>query len=109
MIELKEQYVVDREGKRVAVILDIEEYNRLLEWIADQEDIIAVKAASASDETGIPLEQAIAEIERSAKGTIPSCSCQNRVSNCPASLNVTGSVSMRFCVSWLATHGLRAV
>ncbi len=67
MIELKEQYVVDREGKRVAVILDIEEYNRLLEWIADQEDILAVKAASASGEKGIPLEQAIAEIERDAK------------------------------------------
>ncbi len=67
MIDLKERYVVDREGKRVAVILDIEEYNRLLEWIADQEDAQAINAALASGEEGVPLEQAINEIEREAK------------------------------------------
>ncbi len=67
MIDLKEQYVVDREGKRVAVILDIEEYNRLLEWIADQEDARAVQTALASGEQGMPLEQAIAEVEREAE------------------------------------------
>ncbi len=67
MIELREQYVVNQEGKRVAVILDIEEYNRLLEWIADQEDNRAVEAALASGEQGMPLEQAIREIEREAE------------------------------------------
>ncbi len=67
MIELKERFVVDEQGKRVAVILDIEEYNRLLEWIADQEDARAVDQAVASGEKGIPLEDAIREIDRDAK------------------------------------------
>ncbi len=67
MIELKERFVVDEQGRRVAVILDIEEYNRLLEWIADQEDNRAVQEALAFGEKGIPLEQAITEIERQAK------------------------------------------
>jgi PHD/YefM family antitoxin component YafN of YafNO toxin-antitoxin module len=67
MIELKERFVVDEQGKRVAVILDIEEYNRLLEWIEEQEDARAVNEALASGEKGIPLEEVITQIERGAE------------------------------------------
>ena len=34
-MDLREQYVVDRDGKRTAVILPIEQYERLLEDLHD--------------------------------------------------------------------------
>jgi len=58
------QFIVNERGEKVAVVLGIEEYERLLEEIEDLEDILACKEAMASGETPIPLEEALAEIER---------------------------------------------
>jgi len=64
MIELKERYVIDKQGNRVSVLLDIEEYHKLLEALEDLEAIRAYDAAKASGDEAIPFEQAIAEIEQ---------------------------------------------
>jgi PHD/YefM family antitoxin component YafN of YafNO toxin-antitoxin module len=60
------RYVVDENGKRVSVILDIEEYERLLEELEELEDIRAYDEAKAALERGedevIPLDQALREI-----------------------------------------------
>lgn len=64
MIALNERFLVDAEGTRVGVMLDMQTYEQLLETIEELEDIVASDAAKASGETPIPLEQAIAEMER---------------------------------------------
>lgn len=64
MIKLKERYVVDEKGNRVGVLLDIEDYHKLLAELEELESIRAYDAAKASGDKAIPFEQAVAEIER---------------------------------------------
>jgi PHD/YefM family antitoxin component YafN of YafNO toxin-antitoxin module len=64
MINRKERYVVDERGNRVAVLLDLDEYRKLLEELEEMESIKAYDAAKTSDDEAIPFEQAVAEIEQ---------------------------------------------
>ena len=61
------RYVVDESGKRVGVILPVEEYERMVEELEDAEDARAADEARAAVERGedefIPWEQAKREIE----------------------------------------------
>jgi hypothetical protein len=61
------QFVNDENGVRVAVVLDIEEYEKLLEALEDREAIREYEEAKAAGEVPIPLEQALAEICRTRK------------------------------------------
>ncbi len=60
----KEQYVIDQNGQRVSVVIDIKEYERLLEDLEELESIRAFDRAKASGEKGVPFESAPSEIER---------------------------------------------
>jgi PHD/YefM family antitoxin component YafN of YafNO toxin-antitoxin module len=62
-VDLKERYVVDEAGNRVAVLIDIEEYQKVLEALEELESINAYDEAKASDDEIISFEQAIGEIE----------------------------------------------
>ena len=59
MITLKERFIVDKNGQRVGVLLDIEDYRQLLEEVEELEAIRAYDAAKASGDEAIPLEQAL--------------------------------------------------
>lgn len=65
---MEARYIVDEDGKRVSVILPIEEYDRMVEKLEDIEDAQAadeVRAAVARGEDEfIPYEQAREEIAR---------------------------------------------
>jgi hypothetical protein len=61
---IKEHYVVNENGDRVSVILDLEDYRELLEELEELEALRAYDAAKASGGPIIPFEQAIAEIEQ---------------------------------------------
>jgi hypothetical protein len=61
------QFLTNEKGEKVAVVIGIEEYEKLLEELEDLEDIRAYDEAMASGETPVPFEQAIAEIKRSRK------------------------------------------
>jgi PHD/YefM family antitoxin component YafN of YafNO toxin-antitoxin module len=61
------QFVVNERGEKVAVMISIEEYEKILEELEDLEDIRAYDEAKASGETPIPLEQALAENRRNRK------------------------------------------
>lgn len=63
MITLKERFIVDESGNRVGVLLDIEDYRKLLEELEELESIRAYDAAKASGDETVPLEQAVDEIE----------------------------------------------
>ncbi len=62
------EYIVNEGGKRTRVILDIEEYERLLEAAEELEDIAAYDEAKAAIERGedspTPLREALPRIER---------------------------------------------
>ncbi|MBM4285913.1 MAG: hypothetical protein FJ128_11810 [Deltaproteobacteria bacterium] len=63
MSQLKKHYVVDDQGNKVAVFLEISEYRRLLEAWEELESLRAYDAAKASGDEALPLEQALKEIE----------------------------------------------
>ena len=64
MLQPKERFLVDENGQRIGVLLDIEDYQRLLEELEELEAIRAYDAAKASGDEVLPLEQALAEIEK---------------------------------------------
>jgi len=64
MISAKERFIVDAEGNRVGVVLDMAEYQNLLEELEELEAIRAYDAAKASGDEVVPFEQAIKEIEQ---------------------------------------------
>ena len=66
------RYIVDDQGKKVAIILDIEEYERLLEEIEELDDIRAYDEAKAEGGVARPFEEVVAEIERERGWTTPS-------------------------------------
>jgi len=61
------RFVTDNNGIRLAVVLDIEDYERLLEELGDKDTIRKYKAAKAGGELPIPLRQAPEKIRRSSK------------------------------------------
>jgi len=54
---------VDDQGDRISVVLDIADYQELLEELEELKCIRAYDAAKASGDQAVPFEQAIAEIE----------------------------------------------
>lgn len=69
---METRYVTDEKGERVGVILDVKEYERLMEALEDLADLRAADEALREIESGedevIPLEQAVREIR---EGQIP--------------------------------------
>ena len=59
-----EKYIVDEKGKRVGVVLDMEEYRNILAELEELESIRAFDAAKASKDDAVPFAQAISEIEQ---------------------------------------------
>ncbi len=64
MPTVNEGYVVDENGARVAVILPVEEYRKLMEDLEELESIRAYDAAKSSGDEAIPFDQAVREIEQ---------------------------------------------
>ncbi len=63
MNSFKEKYVVDENGNRIGVILDIADYQQLFEELEELKYIRAYDAAKASNYESIPFAQAVTEIE----------------------------------------------
>ncbi len=64
MSAVHERFVTDRDGKRIAVLLDMDEYAKLLRELEELESLKAYDAAKSIHDEAIPLEQALAEIEK---------------------------------------------
>lgn len=63
MLDLHPQFVVNARGKEVAVLLPLDEYERLLEELEMRDDVRAANQARAKGETPIPLEEALAQLD----------------------------------------------
>ncbi|MGV2391213.1 MAG UNVERIFIED_CONTAM: hypothetical protein LVR29_32965 [Microcystis novacekii LVE1205-3] len=65
-MKLKERYITDRRrANRIGVLLDIEEYQKLLEELEELDAIRAYDLAVSGDDDEISFEVAIAGIENS--------------------------------------------
>jgi PHD/YefM family antitoxin component YafN of YafNO toxin-antitoxin module len=60
----REQYVVDQEGNRTAVLLGVKYYEQLVAALEEVESIRAYDEAKAANDEVIPFDQATDEIER---------------------------------------------
>ena len=64
---IKERFIVDENGNPVNVILDIDDYRRLIDDLEELGLIRAYDAAKRSDDEFVPFEQAVREFEKSGK------------------------------------------
>lgn len=62
MITTHEEFIVDGDGNRKAVILPWEEWQALLEALEDLEDVRAYDEAKRQPSDPIPFDQAVSEI-----------------------------------------------
>ena len=64
---MEARYIVDENGRRVSIILPVEEYERMVAELEELEDMRAAAEARAAIERGedelIPFEQAMQEIK----------------------------------------------
>ena len=64
------QFIFDEKGEKIAVVINIEEYEKLIEEQEDRDDLQAVReyeAAKAASERPVPFEQVMDEIRRNRK------------------------------------------
>lgn len=65
MTPLKDQFVCDEQGNRIAVLMDLKRYYELLDAAEDLEAVQAFDSAKASQDETVSFEAAIREIEAS--------------------------------------------
>ncbi len=63
MIEAKERFLVDSEGNRIGVLLDIADYERIVEELEELDDIRAYDQAKSTKNEFIPFRKAVDDIE----------------------------------------------
>ncbi len=60
---LHAEYLVDRDGKRKAVVISVSEWEQILDALEEFEDIRAYDDAGQNPSEAIPFEQAVSEID----------------------------------------------
>ena len=58
-----EKYLTDAQGNRIGVVLDMAQFQRILDDLEELDDIRAYDAAKAEGGETVPFEQAMAEID----------------------------------------------
>lgn len=61
------QYITDKKGKKVSVVLSLKDYKKILEDLEEFEDIKLYDAVKARNEDTISLEDYIAKRKKSKK------------------------------------------
>lgn len=68
MLIITPQYITDSTGKKISVILPINDFKAILEELEELEDIKLYDEAKKSNEPSIPIEDAFKIIEEKRKG-----------------------------------------
>ncbi|MGH9746098.1 MAG: hypothetical protein ACRD59_08320 [Candidatus Acidiferrales bacterium] len=63
----KTKFIRNKKGQKVSVVLDIKDYEKLMEDLEDLEDIRTYDAAKQSGEIPIPFQEAVKNVERSRR------------------------------------------
>lgn len=61
---MKTQYITDDRGKKLAVVLPIKKYNKMIDELEELEDIKSYDAAKKGKQEYIDAEEAFREIEK---------------------------------------------
>lgn len=63
MLSVHPQYITDSSGKRLSVVLSMEEFDHILEELEDAEDVRLYDAAKANPGPSVPIDEAFEMIE----------------------------------------------
>ncbi|MFO7899614.1 MAG: hypothetical protein R6V58_11225 [Planctomycetota bacterium] len=63
MVTVHPQYVVDENQNRKAVLVSVEEWDRILEELEELDDIRAYDEAKSGPQDAVPLDEAVREVE----------------------------------------------
>jgi len=63
MLTIQPQYITDNTGKKISVILPLEEFKALMEELEELEDIKRYDEAKKSKDSSIPIDEAFKIIE----------------------------------------------
>lgn len=77
---MKTQFITNEKGERIAVILPIEEYKKLLEKLEDIEDIKLYDKLSSKKQTFEVAEEAFKEVEKLRKNRLHSLKESDNIS-----------------------------
>ncbi len=69
MLKLSPQYITDKKGKKISVVLSIKDFKALIEELEDLEDIKLYDEAKRSNEPSIPIDEAFKMIEAKRKAS----------------------------------------
>ena len=58
MLTVHPQFITDKAGNKISVVLSVKEYEALMEELEELEDIRLYDEAKASDEPSIPIDEA---------------------------------------------------
>ena len=64
MLEIHEEYLTDGEGNKRAVVVPLDEWQRILEALEELDDIRAYDEAKSKPSDPIPFDQAVDEARR---------------------------------------------
>lgn len=67
MIEIHPQYITDKKGKKLSVVIPVDEFEKLIDELEELEDIRLYDEVKASNETSISIEDAFELIEKGRK------------------------------------------
>ncbi len=67
---MRTQFVTDISGRKLAVILPIKVYNKMIEELEDLEDARLYDKAKASGEDSLPIDEAFELIEKERNASI---------------------------------------
>lgn len=67
---MKTQFVTNDKGKKVAAVVPIREYNKMLKDLEELEDITLYDQAKKNDPEGLPIDEAFSIIEAERKKQI---------------------------------------
>jgi PHD/YefM family antitoxin component YafN of YafNO toxin-antitoxin module len=66
-VKKEPRYITDKKGKKLSVVISIDEYNQMIEELEELEDIRLYDAVKAKKEKSIPFEQYLQQRSRKKK------------------------------------------
>lgn len=63
MLTIHPQYITDNTGKKLSVILPMQEFQTIMEELEELEDVRLYDSAKADNESSIPIDEAFRMIE----------------------------------------------
>ena len=67
MQTINPQYIIDKKGNRISVVIPVNEFETILEELEELEDIRLFDEAKSNNESSIPIDKAFEMIEANRK------------------------------------------